>query len=259
MTALGHIASEEPCITKVPLGDSLINSGVARLDALQIKCDGREISGQVWAAGAALARHLLDSSSAGGLLMADRPTVVEVGAGTGIAGLAAALAGASVVTLTDLPDHLYNIDNAIASNHDALERRGATVVSCPLAWGDAAAAAAASPDGCDFVIAADCIYNPALLAALAATLAELARPTEARILVAYEERWSEWGLWGERLEQAWHTASAAAGLERVGDELELGTPASMPRRVLLAEYRVREEYLFGPPDSFEEAEERSDS
>ena len=72
--------------TVVESGCPLRTHGSGFIGGLEIKCDGT-IAGQIWGAGAALAQKLLQDG------LPDRPDVVEVGAGTGVAGLAAAVAG----------------------------------------------------------------------------------------------------------------------------------------------------------------------
>jgi len=111
---------------------------------------------RLWEAELVLTEALL--GEAGGV-SARRRRVVELGAGTGLAGLAAAVVcGAARVTLTDkLPLALRNLEWAAA----AAARRAPT--ACPihvraLDWEHGAQLRAAC--ACDLVLAADCIYDP---------------------------------------------------------------------------------------------------
>lgn len=114
---------------------------------------------------------------------------------TGVAGLAAAVAGATRCVLTDREEAMPHLRANIASNAAALS--GADVSACVLEWGDDAAAYAAAPDGADLILAADVLYSAeeSVHCALRATLAALAGPRGATILHAYEERDSGSSVW----------------------------------------------------------------
>ncbi len=77
-----------------------------------------------------------------------------MGSGTGLVGLAAAIAGASKVVLTDLPENVTRLQNNIESNSTALEKAGAVVEAKALAWGDLDAVYEVAPQGCDLVLGA---------------------------------------------------------------------------------------------------------
>ena len=182
-----HLRSEFEASSESPVesGQPLVSFGIARLGHLSVACDG-SIEGQVWGAGSALARHLLQRR------LDDRPeVVVEVGSGTGIAGLSAAAVGACRVVLTDRAHVIPRLHEAIERNRGATE--GAEVVAAALEWGDARAAACAAPGGADLILAADVLYSgdAAVHAALRRTLAALGAPRDATILHAYEERWPQ--------------------------------------------------------------------
>ena len=75
---VAHMASSS---TPLDAGMPIVSEGTASLGPLSFTCDGT-IAGQVWGAGAALGRHLLQFG------LPNRPDVVEIGSGTGVAGLA---------------------------------------------------------------------------------------------------------------------------------------------------------------------------
>ena len=221
---------------EVAPGTSFAGSGVmVRLGDLAITCDGEDIAAQVWGAGATLAAYLARSDEEGGgrSLLQDRPEVVEVGSGMGVVGLAAAMAGASRVVLTDLPEHVPRLRGAIAENAAALEGAGAVVTAEPLPWGDEDAVYDVAPTGCDVVLGSDLCYNPDLFDALLRTLHELAQIRGSRVLVATEQRW-------EHVNECWAAALARSQLECVRT-VELPTPPRIPRPVLLQELRVRDD------------------
>ncbi|ELR24758.1 uncharacterized protein ACA1_174180 [Acanthamoeba castellanii str. Neff] len=105
-------------------------------------------------------------------------TVVELGAGTGVAGLAiGALLGRSRIVLTDLPPYLPLLRHNAALNAPLLRSRGSSVEVASYRWGEAppllstttAAAAAASssssgggPVGSyDLIVGSDLVYDAA--------------------------------------------------------------------------------------------------
>ena len=212
--------------------------GEAVLGPLRISCDG-SIEGQIWGAGAALGCHLQNC----GLL--ERPSVVEVGSGTGIAGLSAAVSGASRVMLSDLPSALGRLQQQIDNNAHAIS--GADVSAHALEWGDTIAAHELLPEGADLVLAADVLYSGEtdVHEALRNTLIALAKPCDALIYHAYEERWP-------KVVQMWRDGLSEAGL-LVERELVLNAPWMVPdgeysgfreRRVILQVLRLTESCLY---------------
>ena len=185
-------------------GQSLCSFGTVRLAQLQLACDGSSLAGQIWSAGLALARKF--QSEGLKLPHASSRVIVELGSGTAIAGLAAALAASCLVVLTDRPDVVPRLQHSIAMNEPLLTQAGASAVAASLEWGDLAAADelldAHCPDGPDLLIAADCMYQPQpeAQAALRSSMAALARRRARRrppgasptlIWHAYEKRWEE--------------------------------------------------------------------
>ena len=164
--------------------------------------DGTGTGGTVWPAAHALARYLARRDCAGW-------TCLDLGCGTGVAGLAAAALGAKVVALTDLPCALAGARANVLKNARVLG--DATIEVCALDWAapEASRAFDALPSGTacfDVVLAAECVL-PKLypLEPLVACLDAVVGPsTEA--LVAVELRtWHEfdpkqrfWDLCSER-------------------------------------------------------------
>ena len=231
-TSVAHMVEDTNAV--VESGQPVICHGDAKLGELSFVCDGT-IAGQIWGAGAALGRHLLLSG------LPERPDVVEIGSGTGVAGIAAAAAGAKRVVLTDLPDEVARLNNMIQHNSNAID--GADASAAALPWGDEAAANAINGDeGFDLILAADVLYTdtPEVHANLRASLIHLARPRDGRILHAYEERWPKIiKQWQEGLERC-------PQLKLVGTSV-LPSPPSIRdgRRLVLEEYALTEEGLFG--------------
>ena len=157
----------------------------------------------VWDGALVLAAHLSRRATLTALeARLGRPcaSLLELGAGTGLAGLALAASGAmprgAVVALTDLAPLCDFLHANAARNAAVLAAPGAArVVVAPLRWGDAAAAAAAAAltrkddvdadeatHRVDCVIGADLCYRMENVAPLLAALAQLLRPGGVAVL-----------------------------------------------------------------------------
>ena len=124
----------------------------------------------VWDGSIVLAKHL-EHAYPGGL---GGKRVLELGAGTGVVGLAASLLGADVL-LTDLPVALDNLRAGVRLN--ARAAKGAPVEAQALDWFEPEKSEAAWPDaarsvarGADLVVGADIVWVPELIAPLVRTL-----------------------------------------------------------------------------------------
>ncbi len=129
---------------------------------------------RVWECGVVLARYLAAAVPSPLCPPLFGRHILELGAGTGIAGIAAAALGASV-TLTDIAGALPLLRrNADANARVIAQAGGAARVAC-LDWREPQAALA--DNACfDVVIAADCVYNAAQLPPFLSLLARLAAP-----------------------------------------------------------------------------------
>jgi tetratricopeptide (TPR) repeat protein len=167
----------------------------------------------IWECGIVLAGYLMHSLTAEQLR---GKRVLELGAGTGVAGLAASALGAHAV-LTDLEPVARLLRCNVGLNREALLAAGGSAEVLPLDWNDAAphgATAAALPEGLaegrlDLVLGADLVFQPdgRQLPALVALLRGLlAPPTEeaeggdghappggvgAQLLLAHKSRHAE--------------------------------------------------------------------
>ena len=128
---------------------------------------------KTWGAGYMLARRLLALDipllhRAQARLRAENNPhayVLELGAGTGLAGLALATCIPSLaVHLTDLPAIVPNLSENVKANSAAIEACGSTIAAFALDWSDAPALESGNRGGSarnyDLVLAADPIYEP---------------------------------------------------------------------------------------------------
>eukprot|EP01112_Ceratiomyxa_fruticulosa_P023001 TRINITY_DN8616_c0_g1_i1.p1 TRINITY_DN8616_c0_g1~~TRINITY_DN8616_c0_g1_i1.p1 ORF type:complete len:277 (-),score=61.32 TRINITY_DN8616_c0_g1_i1:8-838(-) len=106
--------------------------------------------------------------------------VIEIGAGTGLAGLGVACLGANVI-LTDLPSVLKILEINVEANRNRVEDR--CVVS-PLVWGEDCSSLGPP---FDFVIASDVLYTQESHKPLLKTLCALS-DQNTTVIMAYERR-----------------------------------------------------------------------
>lgn len=96
---------------------------------------------KTWGSSYAMARILrqLGDSSLSHLLSADDKSatlsVLELGAGTGLLGLAAAVIWGVAVVATDLPEIVDNLAFNIAQNFEVVKRHRGSIEAATLTWG----------------------------------------------------------------------------------------------------------------------------
>ncbi len=86
--------------------------------------------------------------------------VLELGAGTGLVGIAAACSWAVNVTLTDLPEILPNLQMNIQSNGDVIKACGGDACAVALDWSDHTKVPVDKDDSYSVILAADPLYSP---------------------------------------------------------------------------------------------------
>eukprot|EP00937_MAST-01D_sp_MAST-1D-sp2_P002551 g2551.t1 len=151
---------------------------------------GAEIGTVVWPGaqllGAALAERRWPRGGCAGR------SVIELGSGVGLCGIAAAMMGARVV-LTERDDllPLLRANVGAAQVQAAVRAAGGSASAQPLDWTQKGAVArlSASRGGFDLILGADVVYAQAPLGALCSTLCELCPAgAETTLLLAYRER-----------------------------------------------------------------------
>lgn len=159
---------------------------------------GDNLGLKTWGSSYVLAQmlHTIGQTSLSHLLGANndqKPTVLELGSGTGLLGLAAAAVWGTHVILSDLPEIIPNLSYNVEKNRPVIEERGGSVVAGALTWGG-------EEDEIDpdlfptkntfkVIIVADPLYDddhPALLAG--AIDEQLSLDGDARVMVMVPQR-----------------------------------------------------------------------
>ncbi|VFQ85647.1 unnamed protein product [Cuscuta campestris] len=159
------------------------------------------LSFQLWPAAATLInlldarRHAHPTLSA---LLARRDAgnplrALELGSGTGAAGIAAAAILGARVTVTDLPHVLPNIQFNVDLNREALETHGGAVDVAALSWGEMEDMEAMGRGKYDLIMGSDVVYHDHLYEPLLKTLRFFLSGEErtAAFLMAHLRRWKK--------------------------------------------------------------------
>ncbi|KAG8468069.1 hypothetical protein KFE25_007121 [Diacronema lutheri] len=139
---------------------------------------------RIWPASLSFGAHLASCPD-----LVRGKSVVELGAGSGVAGILCAAFGAEQAWLTDLPAALPLIESNVARN----ERVATRCTAWPCRWGEDADIAAlleqAGVPAFDVIVASELVYKqrPSTFAALVDTMLALGHET-SRVLVVYEFR-----------------------------------------------------------------------
>ncbi|XP_031702709.1 protein-lysine methyltransferase METTL21C-like isoform X1 [Anarrhichthys ocellatus] len=157
-------------------------------------------AGMVWPAALALC-HYLDTHREQ-LSLVDK-TVLEIGAGTGLMSVVAALLGASV-TATDLPDVLGNLRANVMRNTRGRCRYTPQVAA--LSWGhDLESTYPTSVYRYDYVLAADVVYHHDFLDELLVTMKHFCKPGTT-VIWANKVRLEADLTFTENFKNAFHTS-----------------------------------------------------
>lgn len=160
---------------------------------------GDNLGLKTWGSSYVLAQmlHSIGETSLSHLLRRDdakpRPTVLELGSGTGLLGLAAAPIWQTRVLLSDLPDIMPNLKHNAQANVPTIQAHGGSVEAGALTWGggedEIDTVLFPSKNKFEVIIAADPLYNddhPNLLAG--AIDEQLTQNTDARAIIMVPQR-----------------------------------------------------------------------
>jgi predicted nicotinamide N-methyase len=148
-------------------------------------------------------------------------TVLELGAGTGLVGLAAAAILRRTVLLTDLLPIISNLERNIESNKPVLESAGVCASAAVLDWAEPQRLDIEGIDtsaGFLLILAADTVYTSEQPALLTQTIAyHLRQDAQARAVITVPRRDGF-----EAEVQDFHSRMLAAGLHVIEDGEEVG-------------------------------------
>ena len=210
-TCLAHLAgrSAAPAIDRV----FEVNSNL-HITLHEPSLTGDNLGLKTWTSSLLLAKRLAVSERPS---RAKRPQVLELGAGTGLVGIAVAWLWQTDVTLTDLADIVPNLRRNVESNAQMVAEAGGTMKTATLNWSDQVMI----PDPgarFDIVVAADPIYSPEHPVILVSTISKwLKSDSEARFILELplREHYRDERL---RLEEL----LAGIGLEKRDEGIETG-------------------------------------
>ena len=155
-----HAAVQKKTAAASPAYEAAMRAEVARLVSSK-----PVYWSKIWPAGLAMARYTLGASS-----LCTKKRVLELGAGIGIGAVAAAIAGASEVWVTDIEPK--GLEYAVASAHD--NGVGHRVRAMALDWNQPVPATLGCPF--DVVLCGDVIYQDEHAPRLGQLLAEVVKP-----------------------------------------------------------------------------------
>ncbi|KAG7537263.1 Lysine methyltransferase [Arabidopsis suecica] len=118
--------------------------------------------------------------------------ILELGSGTGVVGIAAAITLSANVTVTDLPHVLDNLNFNAEANAETVERFGGKVNVAPLRWGEADDVEEVLGRNVDLILASDVVYHDHLYEPLLKTLCLMQLEGKRFIfLMAHLRRWKK--------------------------------------------------------------------
>ena len=142
---------------------------------------GDNLGLKTWASSLLLARRL---GSLRNYLPSEGFCVLELGAGTGLVGIAAACIWKTQVTLTDLPEIVPNLQHNADQNTELVRSVGGSLSTMPLDWSETERTPASQHRKYPVILAADSLYSPEHPRLLSETVSKwLLRTDAARFIV----------------------------------------------------------------------------
>ena len=112
------------------------------------------------------------------------PRVLELGAGTGLVGIAASATFSTIVDLTDLPVICENLEHNVLCNRELIGAYEGCMTCFPLDWSDLPSPGTILDKQYDIILAADPLYSPNHPTMLANTMAVyLVKEKKSRVVV----------------------------------------------------------------------------
>lgn len=183
---------------------------------------GDNLGLKTWSSSLMLARKLCDLKCLLPTTTADEELrVLELGAGTGLVGIAAACkwsgqARTAHVTLSDLPEILLNLEKNVESNWHVVNAFHGRMTASALDWADEQNKPLTDADRFPVIVAADPLYSPEHPKLLVSTVGRwLARNGSAKFVVAVPLRA---GYGSERMDMTQRLLDLGLEVEEEGED-----------------------------------------
>ncbi|KXS12614.1 S-adenosyl-L-methionine-dependent methyltransferase [Gonapodya prolifera JEL478] len=151
---------------------------------------------KLWEGSIILAEHIFHRITVAG------KSVVELGSGTGLVGIVAAIAGAASVVLTDLEGQVDLVNENVERNVELVEDKDRIRV-VEVDWTEQSDAVRNKIGMVDLVLASECLYLPHLHAPLLSTMRAVAH-AGTRAFLSYKQRgFGEEGFFAMAREAGW--------------------------------------------------------
>lgn len=208
-------AEDLRCVAVGPLWELQLEQWPEDREANNVKTGGL-----IWRGGEYLAGMLSSLEGLAG------QRVLDLGSGTGVAGLAAAVCGADVV-LADLPPNVPLLERNILRNRGIIEKGGGVATATDVDWSDEGCFAKLG--SCNLVLCADAVWHEDQCEPLSKWLANFGAPClflclprgrDRQVQSALQDAWVRLGL--EVLPLKVESPLHACLLGRIGSESALG-------------------------------------
>lgn len=160
--------------------------GIPLLQISQAMDDNGQVGQIIWNAGVQLSEYLNRELQP----QLEGRRVLELGSGTGLVGIVAAVCGANV-TVTDLPEVLPRAMENVALNQQLISDCGGAIAVTEYDW-NKPSSHQLDPSGYDFVVGADLVYDPEAVDPLTGVLQRLlTSQPQTEVLLAHQHRSNE--------------------------------------------------------------------
>ncbi|XP_010465306.2 PREDICTED: protein N-lysine methyltransferase METTL21A-like isoform X2 [Camelina sativa] len=145
--------------------------------------------------------------------------ILELGSGTGVVGIAAAVTLSANVTVTDLPHVLDNLNFNAEANAEVVARFGGEVHVEPLRWGEADDVEVLGRN-VDLILASDVVYHDHLYEPLLETLRLMQLEGKKLIfLMAHLRRWKKESVFFKKARKLFHVEVIHSDVPQQGSRI----------------------------------------
>ncbi|EOA12727.1 hypothetical protein CARUB_v10028172mg [Capsella rubella] len=149
--------------------------------------------------------------------------ILELGSGTGVVGIAAAITLSANVTVTDLPHVLDNLNFNAEANAEVVARFGGKVHVAPVRWGEADDVEVLGGD-VDLIVASDVVYHDHLYEPLLETLRLMTAAMQLEgkrlvFLMAHLRRWKKESVFFKKARKLFHVQVIHSDVPQQGSRI----------------------------------------